>query len=136
MMIALSNFRSARVHIAWYLMLAVCAFPLLGAHLHAVESHHADGPHPWDPGLHFHSYSHHESIDSHAAPAGDDLVVELDGESVLQQVLKIFQQGVLLALLPIAGAALQFSFPAMYFVLLRHRPPTLSQGRPRAPPAL
>lgn len=134
MMMGLSDYRSAKVHIAWYLILAVCAFPLLGAHLHAVESHHAAGPHPLDPELHFHSYSHHESIDTVAAPAGDDLVVELEGESLLQQILKIFQQGVFLALLPLAGTALRPKFPSTYTAPFRPRPPTLYQRQPRAPP--
>lgn len=122
--------------IAWYLILAVCVFPLLGAHVHAFDPHHGSSPHPWDQGLHSHQHADHDSIDRAAAPNNDDTVVELGGESLLQQVIKIFQYAVLFAFLPAALTARRFSYPSNYVAPVWLRPPSRSPCQPRAPPAV
>lgn len=134
MTITLLNVRFGK-YISWYLILAVCVFPLLGAHVHAFDTHHVSSPHPLDADLHSHQHSTHDSFDAVGDLNSDDAVVDLGGESVAQQVLIILQLAVLLTFLPIAGAALRFSCPSTYPAPLRLRPPIHRQCQPRAPPA-
>lgn len=127
--------RTGRRFIAWYLIVAVCVLPLLGAHVHAFNPHHASGPHPFDPELHSHQYTAHESIDDIATPGHDDIVVELNGESVLQQVMKIFQYVVLFLLLIVAWKARRIIDVARYIIPIWLHSPALHPCQPRAPPA-
>lgn len=133
-MIALSRNRFKRQCLAWYLVLAVCVFPLLGAHLHTADTHHTEGLHPFDQSLHSHVYAHHESIDVAVAPSTDDSAVDLEGESLQQQLIKVLQQAALVAfLLPIGAASGVFVLPRN-FVPWRLRPPNIRQRLSRAPP--
>lgn len=128
--------RSKKHAIVWYVIVAVCVFPLLGAHVHAFNPHHVASPHPLEPGLHSHQYASHDGIDINVAQNTDDYAVDLGGESVLQQVLKILQHAVLLAWLPVALAVLRFRYPSASLAPIVPRPPRLRQCQPRAPPVI
>lgn len=128
--------RFGKRSIAWYLIAAVCVFPLLGAHVHAFNPHHASAPHPFDQELHSHQYAAHDTIDDAATPSHDDIVVELDGESVLQQVLKIFQYVALFALLLVVWSTKRITHFSRYVVPLWLYAPSRRPCQPRAPPAI